>query len=201
MSYHIYTTDAFVLDWRTRGEADRIFYLYTRELGLIRAIATGIRLGKSKLASHIDKYSYISVSIVRGKEVWRITDTRKYDFFRFDENKELRRVYVKFLSLIKRMVQGESSDTKLFDSIVAALNYIENDSNTSYRPDTSLFEALLLLRVLRRLGYIKKIPNLEMFISEDATLDVYDDKTLKDFAQHKREAVKEINSTLKESHL
>lgn len=207
MSYHIYTTPAFVLGSRSRGEADRLIYIYTRELGAIRAVATGVRLAKSKLAAHLNNYEYIQVSVVRGKDIWRITDAQSYEFFagfvgsnglvdldHFEKAKTFRLIHARFLAFMKRMVQGESADQRLFDSLVGAWDFFKQKIN---QIDPQVFEALLMIRLIRRLGYMKKTTNLESFLQNDE----YSGSILLDFASHKREAIREINTAIKESHL
>ena len=44
--HHIYETNAFVLKNIPHGEADAMLTLFTEELGLIRALAQGIRYEK-----------------------------------------------------------------------------------------------------------------------------------------------------------
>src|SRR3989338_3919171 len=73
MSYHIYTTRGIVLAERPIREADRIYTIITHDLGLIRAIAIGVRKEASKLRGNIEPFSLSSVSLVRGREYWRLT--------------------------------------------------------------------------------------------------------------------------------
>ncbi len=47
--------------------------IFTRELGLVRATAQGIRLEKSKLRYSSQLYSFGIFSFVHGKEFWRLT--------------------------------------------------------------------------------------------------------------------------------
>jgi len=71
--YRTYTTEAVVLGSRDAGEANKYYFLLTRELGLIHAFAQGVRELKSKLRYSLAELSYVKVSLVRGKEKWRLT--------------------------------------------------------------------------------------------------------------------------------
>ncbi|MCE9517782.1 recombination protein O N-terminal domain-containing protein, partial [Candidatus Nomurabacteria bacterium] len=71
--HHIYHTKSFVIGSYNRGEANKILVLYTREMGLVRAVAQGIRLNKSKLRFGLQDFSYASVDLVRGRDIWRVT--------------------------------------------------------------------------------------------------------------------------------
>ena len=80
--HHIYTTEAFVIHSAPQGEAGKFLLLFTKDFGMIGVMAQGIRLIKSKLRHHVQDYSYCMVSIVRGKEVWRLTgasEIKNYD--------------------------------------------------------------------------------------------------------------------------
>lgn len=198
MSYHVYTTEAFILDRRSRGEADRLFYLFTKDLGLIRAVATGVRLQKSKLAGHLNNYSYIKVSVIRGKEIWRITDasTNELGVYLLGQA-DSREVYVRFLAFIKRMVFGEEVDERTFDVLLKAFVSLGKIIKSGEKVDVRVFEALLMIRLLRQLGYMRKTGDLEQFLDDDE----YTPDRINAFSELRALAVKEINTALKTSHL
>ncbi len=79
--HHIHHTNALILGSRNRGEANRVFTILTREMGLIHAVAQGVRLNKSKLRYALTDYSYAKIDLVRGKEVWRITSATPVNSF------------------------------------------------------------------------------------------------------------------------
>ena len=72
--YHKHTTHAFVLDVSTSGEKNHFVTLFTREFGMIKAKAQSVRVMDSKLRYALQEYSYIEVSLVKGKDIWRITN-------------------------------------------------------------------------------------------------------------------------------
>lgn len=72
--YNIYNTDGIILKSFNIGEADKFFLIFTRELGLIEAIAQGIRKIESKNRYGLQDFSVSNISLVRGREVWRITN-------------------------------------------------------------------------------------------------------------------------------
>jgi len=73
VSYHIYTTRGIVLSERPVREADRIYTIITRDLGLVQATALGVRKEASKLRGALEPFVLSKISLVRGKEHWRIT--------------------------------------------------------------------------------------------------------------------------------
>jgi hypothetical protein len=70
--YKIYETKGYVLSSIPSGEADRLLNVFTKELGLVRAKAQGIRYEKSKLRFSTQDFSEVNISLVRGKGYWRL---------------------------------------------------------------------------------------------------------------------------------
>lgn len=143
MSYHIYTTKGLVLSSRAWRESDRIYNILTRDLGLIRATAIGVRKEVSKLRGSLEPISLSRVSLVRGKEFWRVTSSE------FLEKVEPKPETIRPLALLEKLVQGEDPHAELFDVIEKALLNPE--------PDPQMFETRLVAEILFHLGYLKEI--------------------------------------------
>lgn len=75
--HNIYTTSGFVIGSSLYGEADKMLFVFTRDFGLVNVIAKGIRLGRSKLRFCTQDYSLGIYSLVRGRDMWRLTDARE----------------------------------------------------------------------------------------------------------------------------
>lgn len=140
MSYHIYTTKALVLSERPLREADRVYSILTRDLGLIRATALGVRKEGSKLRGSLEPVSLISVSLVRGKEYWRITSAEIIK--RIEAEPEI----LKPLALLEKLVQGEVEHPELFDEAEKFLGSYSREEN---------FELRFVAHMLYHLGYLK----------------------------------------------
>jgi DNA repair protein RecO len=196
MAHHIYTTDAFVLDSIPTGEADAFFVLFTRDLGLIRAIAKGVRLQKSKLRYSLQEFSQTKVSLVRGKEVWRITSARIEDslYSRYRNDKQVLHVIAQIDVLLKRLVGGEEKNEALFEIVIEAIEFLE--SHEQWGEELKLFEITVVLKILHNLGYMRRVPELERSIEEPLSLEL-----LKSLEPHKALALREINTSLHETQL
>ena len=81
MLHHIYHTEGFVLSGQSVGEANKYFRIFTKDFGMVGAMAQGIRLLQSKLRYSLQDYSYSKISLVRGKQVWRIVGAIKEKIF------------------------------------------------------------------------------------------------------------------------
>ena len=183
--HHVYTTRAFVVNSTPYGEAGKFLLLFTRDFGMIGAVAQGIRLAKSKLRYHVQDYSFCSVSIVRGKEVWRLVGAHEIPN---DEKKGI--LHIKILKLLKRLLQGEERNEKLF-SIVNALYEINIK-----KEDYEAVECLIILRILNSLGYISSKEFNSLFDK-----DIINDEVISHTRENKIRIIKVINSALKESQL
>lgn len=171
MSYHIYTTRGIVLSERPTQEADRIYTIMTRDLGLVRAIAIGVRKEASKLRGNIEPFSLSSVSFVKGKNYWRLTSAE------FIQSIPSIPAIARPLVLLEKLIQGEVPNPELFDTIEKAIMLPESDDK--------MFEIRLVSQILFHLGYLKEA---------DLTLDLT-------AQAGKRQLVKVINDGLQASHL
>jgi DNA repair protein RecO (recombination protein O) len=142
MSYHIYTTKGLVLAERPVREADRIYSVLTREFGLVQATALGVRKEESKLRGALEPFSLSSISLVRGKDHWRITSAELIQ--KISPSLFIARP----LALVEKFVQGEVSHPELFDAVESAV--------LSRQTDNEKFEINLVSKILFHLGYLKK---------------------------------------------
>jgi recombinational DNA repair protein (RecF pathway) len=205
MAHHVYTTDAFVVESTPSGEANKSYLLFTRELGMIRSTAQGVRLLKSKLRFSLQDFTQVSVSVVRGKDIWRITNAKAirhlYNEFRHEEDIVI--CIAQTFALVKRLVPGEEKNEKLFIFIEKALDFLEtylkkakNNSDNELREKISSFESILVLNILFELGYLAPISELEKFIEPDFT-----EELLYSMNAVRKIAYSEINKSLHETQL
>lgn len=145
MSYHIYNTKGLVLSQRPVGEADRIYSILTRDLGLVRARALAVRSSTSKLRGALEPFSLSSVSLVRGKEYWRLTSAELI------QNICATPSVAQPLALLETLVQGESAHTELFDAVENAIC-----ATPSVAQGEGVFEIGLVAQILFHLGYLKE---------------------------------------------
>lgn len=136
MSYAVYTTKGWILGSSPSGEASKSYSIYTEDFGLVMARAQGVRKLDSKLRYNLDDFSFVTLSLVRGREFWRLTGAQREDL---PKGGEVARARV--LSLVKRLVQGEERNDALFSSLGILL-------------DKGGSEISALSAVLSALGYL-----------------------------------------------
>ena len=115
-------------------EADRLYTILTHDLGLVRASASGVRKEESKLRGALEPLALSNVSLVRGKEYWRITSAESIRRIPLTDG------LARALALLERLVQGESPHPELFDVVET---YLEAE------------ESILVGHILLHLGYLK----------------------------------------------
>ena len=204
MSHRRYTTAGFIVESRPYKEAGKILSIFTRDLGMVTAVAQGIRLGTSKLRYHMQDYALIDVSFVRGKEIWRLVGAERSTLDSHEARMacssaragvDIDPLLVRSLQVLRRLVQGEEKNEALFATILSLRDFL----NSSKLEDRSIIESIIMLRVLQHLGYIHTYNELSIFLQDDSfappIIDAMHTTAIKSLA------IKEINRALQESHL
>jgi len=205
MSHTIYTTEGFILKSVNFGEANKYFFIFTHEFGLIKAAAQGVRHLKSKLRYGLEDYSLAQVSVVRGREIWRLTSAEKILALRLCEGNPEAIQTEKFLllsrifALLLRLLHGEERNDLLFESVKEGMIFLESLETSRLNLDVDLanFECILALRILSSLGYIGKLGDFDKF----TTSPYFTLELLGEMNTLKTRAILEINKSLKETHL
>ena len=73
MAIEKYTTEAFILKQYEQGENDLVYKVWTKDFGIIFALARSIRKVNAKLRPNTKKNDFLVMTLVKGKEVWRLT--------------------------------------------------------------------------------------------------------------------------------
>ena len=131
-----------MLSERPVREADRIYTIMTRNLGLVQATALGVRKEASKLRGALEPFVLSKISLVRGKEHWRVTSAECI------HSLSPTPTVARPLVLLEKFVRGEASHPELFDAVEDALLYA--------KPHDEMFEIRLVSQILFHLGYLKE---------------------------------------------
>ena len=193
--HHIYHTHGFILSSRNKGEANKMLTVYTREMGLVRAMVQGIRLNKSKLRFALQDFSYANVDFVRGKDIWRITSASNISTFPFARaSRESLLIIARISKLLERLCDGEESNEKIFDDFLQSL-YLLDDVSLS-KSSREALELHLVLRIMDSLGYIGESDALVDYLGGKIDLE----KT-EILLKEKKSIISHINKALNESQL
>ena len=194
--HHIYHTEGFILSGQSVGEANKYFWIFTRDFGMVGAMAQGVRLLQSKLRYSLQDYSYSKISLVRGKQVWRIVGAIKeknlYDALKGQGKFE---ILAKVFSLLNRLVRGEEKNEELFNHLFFACEFLETEELD--RDSSRNCEYILVMRILQSLGYLGDSKNFKEFVDSS----VWTKELVSKMSSVSRGAVSQINKSLKETQL
>ena len=174
------------------GEANKYFFIFTKEFGLIKASAQSVRRLPSKLRYGLEDFSLAQVSVVRGKEIWRLTSAEKR--LKIERGEKLL-LLSRIFSLLLRLLHGEEKNDRLFDGLKEGMYFLEKSGLTE--ENLVSFECIMALRILSALGYIGQLGDFDQF-----TVSLYfTSELLTQMSALKTRAILEINKSLKETHL
>ncbi len=197
MSYKIYQTEGFVVSNKALKEEDAVFSVLTPDLGLIWVNAKSVRSMRSKLKPHLTTYSHIELSLVRGKEAWRVITAQKvFSAREFLDSEKKRLSIARVFQLVNRLIAGESENHDLFLSLVSftrALSLIDPNDMESLKN----YEAVMVLRLLNHTGYLEEVPILKTFTASDS----WESSFVRAIAPLQKTAIKTINESFNASQL
>ena len=194
MSYRIYQTEGFVLSGADSGESNRFLHIYTKDLGLIGVHAQSLRKIESKLRHNLQDFSYVYLNVVRGKNMWRITDVEQLKAITSILNSRQKLVVLgQISSLMKRMLE-EGGDETLYALFTEAILFLEE--NNLSREELINFELLYVFRMLHHLGYGEKSD-----ISDLVFLSSWNAQTLDEVGLRRKQIMSLVNTSLFETQL
>lgn len=150
-----YETRGIVLSRTPSGEANAHLTLITPELGLVHARAQGVRRSGAKLAAALSTFAESSLTLVRGKEEWRLAgavlETNWFSLM----DPVARSVAGRASGLLLRLAAREAHDPGLFQLIAGFFDALSRLPEAAHEAA----ETLALLRMLSTLGFdAEKIP-------------------------------------------
>jgi recombinational DNA repair protein (RecF pathway) len=200
MSHHIYHTKGIVIEALNVREANKSYWIFTRNLGMILASAQGVRLAVSKLRFSLQPLSITEISLVRGRAGWRVVNAREISniYWRIKDIPQSVTMSSRVLRLMRRLVTGEEKNEALFDRLFEGLMFLAGDVG-GVKPTTKQvmnLEFILVLQVLYTLGYFAPPTDLLWCINDTLSSEMVE--SMSDF---RKEAIIHINSSIKETQL
>ncbi len=195
MTHINYQTEGIVLHGVDTRESDKYIHLLTEEFGLIHAVARGVRKETSKLRYSLQLLSRANISLVQGREVWRIVGAEGIESFYTNCNSEQFSLLQKITVLIRRLIQGEERNKELYDSVISGFLFITKSDLSEEELQSA--EYLIVLRILYSLGYISGKDSIKQYL-DTASIDRM---LLEGMESQKKGILSVINASLKETQL
>lgn len=193
MSYHIYTTEGIILKRAPFGEANLLLYILTSDLGLIIASARSARVSVSKLRPALQEYAHVTVSCVKGKGGWKVTNVASMGNYFFGSPEYTHKVLAQIVFLLIKMMPGEENHPVVFSLVKSAFEEIKNIKSE----DLESFEILAVLRIMFELGYVAKNYDIKIFLKDNK----WSDDILKEVSLNRNTLLAAVNKAIKESQL
>ncbi len=190
--YEIYTTQALVLSARTQGESDHYVRFYTKELGLVGARVSGSRKEISKHRFSIQPYSFVSVSLVKGKQGFRMTGIEHERHLVLGKQNISKKSVSSVISLIELLVHGQEKDENLFHLLSQLL--------VPEMLTDELDEIYIVVRLLKHLGYFDE-QFLETIPETMFDQIMPDERDLSHIKENKHTYIQYINECIHNSQL
>jgi DNA repair protein RecO len=194
MSYHIYTTEGIILKRAPFGEANLLLYILTADLGLIIASARSARVSASKLRPALQEYAHVTVSCVKGKGGWKVTNVVSIENYFFETPLYAHKVLAQSVSLLIKMMPGEAIHPAVFSLVKSSFDELKNIQ----KENLESFEMLMVLRVMFELGYVAKNEVINNFLNNSLS---WSQDTLIEISNNRSDILGIINKAIKESQL
>lgn len=193
----MYHTPGLVLGARGVGESNSLLTIFTRELGMIEASAQAVREVKSKLRFSLREFSFSELSLVRGKQGWRITsailDTNLSDSC--GPGTETLSCAARVSGLLQRLVAGEEKNEQLFDMVTSALRFLSKEGLVG--EELANAECVAVLSILHELGYVQDDAAFQPFIGRVE----WNREIIQSIAPLRSRVIAQINASLRESQM
>ncbi len=183
---------AFVLGSAPEGEANKVLTLLTETHGLVRAHAQGIRLERSKLRYLVTDGAQVQVTLVRGRDVWRLVNAREVEGVCGSESLVVRAALRRVRALTLRLVRGEGDPCGTYALLCGGFMALCGETDVA---SVRLREALLVARLLAAQGYLRVTQETSHLIHTTS----YEVHTM--VQSDLRTLIRSVNEALRESHL
>ena len=192
--HHIYHTEGIILGSKNLRESDKYYYIFTRDLGMVYASASGVRKISSKLRFVLQDFACVKVDLVQGRNTFRVTSASKTNRLEYiTKNKEAFRIFYNISRLLRRLLAGVEPNETLFTDLVHCLTILEKIKN---KEDLNNIEAIIVLRILNNLGYIGDSESLQELVKSP-----FGEHLIFKASKSKIHILSQINKALKETHL
>src|SRR5215207_1726293 len=126
----VYKSKGIVLRSIRYGEADRILDLYTRDAGLISAIAKGIRRTKSRFGARLEPLSCVDFVAYQGRSLDTVTQAETLrSFHGIREDLARFEAAAGMVGSVRALSGGDEADRRVFNLLYNALDTLETSDS------------------------------------------------------------------------
>lgn len=209
MAIEKFTTKSLIINHYINGEHDSMLKVYTEDFGLIMVLAKSLRKRDSKLKAHVRKYHYANLTLVKGREIYRLTGATEIlhkkvtdDIKTKDSLINKQNLIAEISKLIERLYGGEIKQASLFNKIFNYINHYYNQDNNieiNSKIEYSLYRMVIYATILIELGHMDANVLGVQDINEYKSMSI--DTLLLNASLYKNNINKELHRSIKESML
>lgn len=124
-----YRTQGFVLKKEDRGEADRIFTIYTKDFGKLELLAKAERKIKSKLRAGLELFYLSEIEFIQGRAQKTLTGAVLINNFKNlrKDSEKLATAY-QISGVLDKLVKGQEADEKIWYLLGETFERLNNSS-------------------------------------------------------------------------
>lgn len=140
--------EAVVLRHSDWGEADRLLWLFTRQLGKVRAVAKGVRKLRSRKAGHLEPFTHVALQLAHTRDLPLITQAETIDAY-LNLREDLERLgYASYVvELLDRFTYEEGENAALYRLLTTTLERLDA------LPDVNVPVHFYEIRLLDLIGF------------------------------------------------
>lgn len=122
----LYQTEAVVIGARNWGEADKMMTFFTRERGLVEAVAFGCRRPRSPLAAGMQLFSYLDMQLAEGRRLDTVKQMQlKRHYKKLSEDLSVMSYGALVAEVMREFMPAAVPEPKLFAALLEILAAFE----------------------------------------------------------------------------
>ncbi len=147
-----YVTDAINLKSYNLNDADKIVVMYSKDNGLIKGVAKGIKKPKSKLGARMDSIVANTLQLLKGRSMDTILQAQTINHFRKTRENFDKLMLSSYISeVVMNFGEGsESASKEIYELLYKALNKI---SESEEKKDMLIASIKFQLKILLIMGF------------------------------------------------
>ena len=147
-----YVTEAINLKSYNLNDADKIIVMYSKDNGLIKGVAKGIKKPKSKLGARMDSLVANSLQLLKGRSMDTIIQAQTVNNFRQTRENIDKLMLSSYISeIVMNLGEGsESASQEIYELLYKALNRI---SSAVEKKDALIATIKFQLKILLIMGF------------------------------------------------
>lgn len=125
--------EAIVLRHTDWGEADRMLWLFTREIGKVQVVAKGIRKPRSRKAGHLEPFTRVELQLAHGRDLLIVTQAEAKDAYLALREDLVRVGYASYIiELLDRFTYEEGENISLYRLLTETLGRLDTEPQPAF---------------------------------------------------------------------